>query len=175
MRSNIWRCGAIWSLAVLAALAGSTAAEDAKPAEDQATVQAGRYKKFTDAMNGVTLKGQYSLLGKKESSEEAYEIKSVKKSEDGDYWLFNARIKYGGKDIPMIFPLEVKWAGVAPVIVMDEVTIPGMGTFSCRVVFDDDRYAGNWSHGKAKGHLWGTITKTPPKTEKPSDTKPDAK
>ena len=54
-------------------------------------------------------------------------------------------------------PVEVKWAGETPVITLDEVTIPGLGTFSSRVVLDRGRYAGTWSHDKVGGHMFGTI------------------
>ena len=167
MRSSLLRSGAF--LVLTLAVAGL-----ARGDEPKVKSQEERFKAFTEMMKEVTLTGHFSILGKKESNEEAYEIKSVKKSEDGDYWLFNARIKYGGKDVPMIFPLEVKWAGNAPVIVMDEVTIPGLGTFTCRVVFEEDRYAGTWSHGTVKGQLWGTIKKTAPK-DKSGDPPADPK
>ena len=36
-------------------------------------------------------------------------------------------------------------------------TIPGLGTFTARVMFYGDRYAGTWQHGKAGGHMWGQI------------------
>ena len=55
-------------------------------------------------------------------------------------------------------------AGKKPVITMDKITIPGMGTFSTHLLIDGGRYAGTWSHGKTLGHMWGTIKKT--KTEK---------
>ena len=54
-------------------------------------------------------------------------------------------------------PLPIKWAGDTPVISMDKLSIPGLGTFSAHVVIDDDKYAGTWKHGKAGGHLFGNI------------------
>jgi hypothetical protein len=56
-------------------------------------------------------------------------------------------------------PLPVKWVGDIPVITMDEMNIPGLGTFSAHVVIDGNKYAGTWSHGKVGGHLYGKITK----------------
>jgi hypothetical protein len=40
---------------------------------------------------------------------------------------------------------------------MDNMTIPGLGTFSARVVLHQDKYAGTWQHDEAGGHLFGKI------------------
>jgi hypothetical protein len=43
-------------------------------------------------------------------------------------------------------------------ILMTDATIPGMGTFTARVFFHGDEYAGVWSHqGKGGGHMFGRI------------------
>jgi len=42
---------------------------------------------------------------------------------------------------------------------MDNLNLPGLGTFSAHVVIDGGKYAGTWSHGKVGGHLYGTISK----------------
>ena len=47
----------------------------------------------------------------------------------------------------------------APVISLDNLTIPGLGTFSAHVVIDGKNYAGTWKHGKAGGHMCGLIEK----------------
>jgi hypothetical protein len=77
----------------------------------------------------------------------------------GDYWLFNTRIKYGKNDVQVPLPLEVKWAGTTPMITLTDFTVPGLGTFSARVVIYRNKYAGTWSHGEVGGHLFGTIEK----------------
>ncbi|MCB9921429.1 MAG: hypothetical protein H6822_04570 [Planctomycetaceae bacterium] len=112
-------------------------------------------------MSGVKLVGRFTILGKDDGPmpKEEYTINSVTKLPDGDLWLFNARIKYGERDLTVPLPLEVKWAGDTPVITLTDFTIPGMGTFSSRVVIDNQKYAGTWSHGKAGGHLFGLIEK----------------
>jgi hypothetical protein len=53
--------------------------------------------------------------------------------------------------------VEVKWAGKTPVITLDNVTIPGLGTFSSRVVIDGPLYAGTWQHDAVGGHMFGKI------------------
>lgn len=68
-------------------------------------------------------------------------------------------MKYGKIDTVLPLVLPVEWAGETPVISMTDFTIPGMGTFSCRVLFHKDRYAGTWQHGEKGGHMWGLIEK----------------
>lgn len=131
----------------------------AEAANDEATQAL--YEKFARLLKGVTLKGKFTILGKDgQLKEESYDIVSVEKSEIGDYWVFNARVKYGGKDVPFALPLEVKWAGKTPVITMNAVTIPGLGTFDARVLFHENMYVGTWRHGEVRGHLFGTFEKS---------------
>jgi len=51
----------------------------------------------------------------------------------------------------------VKWAGDTPVITLTNLGIPGLGTFTSRVVIYDNRYAGTWQHDKVGGNLFGRI------------------
>jgi hypothetical protein len=44
---------------------------------------------------------------------------------------------------------------------LTDLTIPGVGTFTSRVMFYGDRYAGTWQHGDHGGLFWGTIEKKP--------------
>lgn len=120
------------------------------------------YKEFADRLTGATLVGHFTIPGRdpeKPLHEERYDIRSVAKMGNGDYWLFQARIKYGDHDVTVPMPLEVKWAGKTPVITLDHVTIPKLGTFDARVVIDGTRYAGTWQHDDVGGHLFGRIEK----------------
>jgi hypothetical protein len=56
-------------------------------------------------------------------------------------------------------PINVLWAGNTPVMTLDKITIPGLGTFSARVVFHENKYAGTWVHDNVGGHLFGRIEK----------------
>ena len=127
------------------------------------------FKRFEETLSGVKLVGRFTILGKDDGPlpKEEYTINSVTKLPEGDYWLFNARIKYGANDVTVPLPLEVKWAGDTPIITLTDFTIPSMGTFSARVVIDNKKYAGTWTHGKAGGHLFGVIEKasSEPSTE----------
>ena len=129
-------------------------------AEDSGDPKA-RYERFEKAMSGVVLEGRFTILGRDRDKmpSETYEIARVQKLPNGDYWQFQARIKYSDKDVTLPLPLEVKWAGNTPVITLDNLTIPGLGTFNSRVVLDGDKYAGTWMHGEVGGHLFGTIRK----------------
>ena len=57
--------------------------------------------------------------------------------------------------------LQVEWAATTPVITLTNAAIPGLGTFSSRVVIYKNKYAGTWSHGEVGGHLFGTIEPAP--------------
>ena len=57
--------------------------------------------------------------------------------------------------IPIVVPM--RWIGDTPVIMMTDTSLPGLGTFTVRVFFYGDRYAGTWQHGKVGGHMSGRI------------------
>ncbi|MFP6901804.1 MAG: hypothetical protein VCA36_12730 [Opitutales bacterium] len=118
------------------------------------------FKNFAKSMKNVRFTGHFTVTGQDLApSKETYEIQKVEKFGDGDLWIFTARVKYGGKDVILPLPLPVKWLGKIPVITMDKVTLPGLGTFSAHVMIDGDKYAGTWAHGKVGGHLYGAISK----------------
>jgi len=118
------------------------------------------FEEFEQTLSGAVMVGQFMILGKEGPlRREEYTIKSVRKLPQGDFWLFQARIKYGDKDITLPLPLNVKWAGDTPVITLTDLTIPGLGTCGARVVIHNDMYAGTWTHGNASGHMFGVIKK----------------
>jgi hypothetical protein len=121
-----------------------------------------RFAELKKTLNNVKLVGNFTVVGEaadKGLTREEYTIKKVEKQKEGDYWRIHARIKYGGQDVELPLDLEIKWAGNTPVITLDKVTIPFLGTFDARVVIINGKYAGTWSHGKVGGHLFGTIEK----------------
>lgn len=124
---------------------------DATPARDE------RFKKL---VANVKLSGHFTIDGQEDAKlqEEEYVITGATKLGPGDLWALTARIKYGTQDLTVPVPVQVKWAGDTPVITLDKVGIPGLGTFSARVVLDQERYAGTWSHDQVGGHLFGRIT-----------------
>jgi hypothetical protein len=114
---------------------------------------------FAKMLTKVRLVGHFTIDGRpmNDLNEESYEIRSAKKLPEKDTWLIASRIKYGKNDVTVPLILTVKWAGKTPMITLDEFTIPGMGTFSARVVFHDKKYAGTWTHDDVGGHLFGRI------------------
>jgi hypothetical protein len=126
--------------------------------------------KLAETLTGAALVGTFSVDGREGAKPERYEIASAKKLE-GDNWVVTARIKYGDNDVSVPLVVKMLWAGDTPILTLDELTIPGLGTFTSRVMFHGDRYAGTWQHGDHGGHLWGKIQKT----AKPEEKKPEQK
>ena len=149
----------LWTILLLIVIGGRTvqAQETAEPSVTPEQREQ-LYREFEQMMSGVALVGHFTVTGKDTPpKEERYEISRVKKLPQGDYWQFVARIAYGDKDVTLPLPLEVKWAATTPVITLSDLTIPGLGTFSARVLVHDGKYAGTWSHGEVGGHLYGLV------------------
>lgn len=147
------------SLAIVSLIAVGIAAEEADPAAPAQPDRAALEKQFAETMSGATLVGSFTVTGqaeKAELKEERYTLGDVKKLDD-DFWLFETRIQYGERDVKVPLQLEVKWAGDTPVIVLTDTPIPGLGTFTARVVVYRDHYCGYWDAGDHGGHLFGTI------------------
>lgn len=135
-----------------------TQSEDEKPPEWSAEEKA-KFEKLEKLLTGAKLVGSFTVKGADSTklNEETYFIKKVTKLDKGDYFLFEARIKYGKNDYTVPLALEVKWAGDTPMITLTDFKILGQGPFGARVVFHDGMYAGTWSHGEVGGHLFGRI------------------
>jgi len=118
-----------------------------------------RNRTFADSMSGVTLVGYSTRLNREGlSKEERYQIDNVSHL-SGDTWLFRARLKYEDHEIPVPIPLTVKWAGDTPVITLTDLAIPGVGSYTARVVLYRDQYAGTWSGKNVGGQLFGKIVR----------------
>jgi hypothetical protein len=140
---------------------------------DKEPTQQERIKELEKTLTGARLTGRFTIRGKEDAAPaaEEYTITSATKLPEGDLWLIKARIKYGQTDGVYPIPLEIKWAGDTPVITLTRITIPGLGTFSSRVVIYEGLYAGTWQHGDVSGHLFGTLSRAEEQAD-PSD-KPD--
>jgi hypothetical protein len=116
---------------------------------------------FAERMRGVNLVGAFTVAGRDDRTPRAdrYEIASVDKIGE-DLWQFNARMDCCGLDgsvIPIAVPL--RFVGDTPVIMMTDTSLPGIGTFTVRLFFYEDRYAGTWQHGETGGLMYGRIEK----------------
>lgn len=134
-------------------------------AADESAEQRKREEKFAADLSGSVLVGTFSIDGVKAVKSplpERYELKSVEKTKDG-LWTFTARVSFLSKDVTLPITVPVVWAGDTPMVSLSNSTLPGFGDqLSAKVIFDNDRYAGTWQHGKFGGHMWGRI-------ERPAD------
>ena len=111
------------------------------------------------AISGTKWTGNFTVHGSdKEPRAESYEIHKAEYKGDNN-WLLTARIAYGERDITVPIPVEILWAGRTPVITIDALTIPPLGTFDARVLIRRGSYAGTWAHGEKGGHLYGRYEK----------------
>ena len=154
-------CGAVLAVPqVVVAQTGANEAEVAKqdPSIDQTTT---REERLAAYLTGAKFVGQFTVDGKAGAAPktEEYTISKCEKLPQEDLYRFTARIKYGDVDSEVPLPLTVLWSGNTPVITLDNLTIPGMGTFSARVLIHSDRYAGTWQHDAVGGHMFGKIEK----------------
>ena len=125
-------------------------------AMDPATLPAVE-RDFIARMNGAALVGRFTVTGREDhvATPDRYDIYSVDKVGE-DQWRFNAKIGESGLTLPIV--VRMKFVDDTPMILMTDSTIPGMGTFTARVFFHGDEYAGTWSHaGAGGGHMYGRI------------------
>ena len=142
-------------LAVLA-LASAALAGCAKKAP---TTQDALDRTLEQMMNGVTLVGRSTSMNHdRVSGPEKYKIERVSRL-TGDTWIFHARIQYGSHDIPAPVPVTIKWAGDTPMITVTDLTIPGLGSFTARVLLYDGQYSGTWKGKKGGGQMFGKIVR----------------
>ena len=116
-------------------------------------------RQLVERMRNVTLIGSFTTAGQEDRvpQPDRYEIASVEKV-GADLWRFEAKCCGVNGAVPIAVPM--RFNGDTPMILMTETSLPGIGTFTARVFFYGDRYAGTWQHGKVGGHMWGRIEKT---------------
>jgi hypothetical protein len=128
---------------------------------DPATEQAKLEKQFEQMLTGATLVGKFTSKHSDKLSEDRYTISKVSKMPAG-IWLIHTRVQYGERDVTVPIPVKVVWAGDTPMITLTDATIPGLGTFTARVLFYRDEYAGTWSSSKGHGgQMFGRIERPP--------------
>ena len=118
-------------------------------------------RQFADRMRNVSMVGTFTVWGREERAPrtDRYEIASVEKVGD-DLWRFNAKMDccgLNGATVPIAVPM--RWVGDTPVILMTDTGLPGIGTYSVRVFFYGDHYAGTWQNPKVGGFMSGRIEK----------------
>ena len=117
-------------------------------------------RQFTAQMKDAALVGQFTIAGREDRAgrPDRYDISSVQKVGD-ERWQFNARMRYAGIDVTLPITVPLRWVGDTPMVTLTDLTIPTLGSFTARVFFYGDRYAGTWQHGDVGGHMFGRIEK----------------
>ena len=149
-------------LVLLCGLVSPLLAADPKPAK---TDRAALEKEFAEKLSGATLVGTFTTDGKEGAKPDRYKIVSAEKVSE-TAWVITATMKVGGEDVNIPMSIPVFWADDTPVLSLTNMTIPGVGTFTSRVMFYGDRYAGTWQHGDHGGTFAGLIEKAKPKEKK---------
>lgn len=145
----------------------SAAAQGPAGAQASDGAQTRREAAFAALLTGSRLEGYTTLtdgdgnLVSAELEADSYSLTRVAKQDDGK-WKFTALINYGGRPIPVSVSLPVEWAGSSPVINVEDMSVPFMGTYSARVLFDGDRYVGVWRGDGYGGHILGKVVRDEP-------------
>ncbi len=143
-------------VAVAIALAGAGCSRQAPPGAEE---QAERDRAFEEMMTNASFVGQSTIFGREGiSGREEYVIEKVSRIA-GDRWLFQTTMKLGSGDVSVPIPITILWAGDTPVITLSDLSIPGMGSYSARVLLFRDHYAGTWMGAEGGGHVFGDIVR----------------
>ena len=139
-------------------------AEDAAPTNPAAKTVSltAEEQVFATLLTGADLVGSFTVDGQTGTpKQDRYSITKATKLK-GNQWAIFARIKYNEVDITVPVGVNVDWAGKTPVLSVTDLKIPGLGSeFGSNILFQGDRYAGTWQHGKVGGHMWGRVERTP--------------
>jgi len=137
---------------------------------DRTTRQKNRERDFATRLSGATLVGHFTDSSRPRPTtlhEERYILESVRKLDSGQ-WLFQARIQYGEHNLTLPLTLPVEWADDTPVILVNNLPVPGLGTFSARVLIHNGYYAGYWRAVDHGGHLFGRVERIKLKQSPPA-------
>jgi hypothetical protein len=122
-----------------------------------------RERQFKTMLTGKVLRGTWQMCGEEglkgkaplsPPRPERYEIERVSKASD-DYWVLTARIQYADRDARIPVTVRVVWAEDVAIITLDERALPGLGTYSARVMVHRGFYSGTWFGKNYGGVLSG--------------------
>lgn len=150
------------------------AAPATRPAAGAAAMRRAELERaFEEQMTGATLAGSWQMTEAADDGAklgpahpDQYAIAGVEKVGDDD-WLITARIQFDDKDVTIPVAVRVLWAGDTPVITLDNAGLPGLGTYSARVMIHHGCYAGTWFGGGHGGVLSGQVVRKPPAASQP--------
>ncbi len=168
-QNNGVQFGLLLAMAVTIVTAIPVAAQTPKPNTPAASAAGNQVKTWGSPariarvaryLTGATFTGSFTVDGQEDAAPkaESYTITSCQPLSEKNRYRLKVKIRYGDVDGEFPMDLDILWAGQTPVITLEAMTIPGLGTFSARVLFHQGRYAGTWQHGDNGGHLYGKIT-----------------
>jgi hypothetical protein len=158
-------------LSIVAVVCFSAFAQDQSPKESTKTTAAtpkplpsDPEERFKTLFTKATLSGRWArikdgVLGEERSGDK-YTIISVVKR-DGDNWTVNAKMKYGEKELIIPVPVRMKFSGDIAVLMVEDLGIPGGGTYTARLLIFERTYSGTWKDQRGGGMLYGTIANEP--------------
>ncbi len=160
--------------AALAAMVSTAQSQPAAPSS--LPTQAERERAFADLLADARMSGTWQMSDGQggrlsEPRGDAYHILAAHKAES-DWWQLQCRIQYGEHDVVLPVRVRVVWAEDTPVITVQDLTLPGMGTYSARVLFHGRYYSGVWSAGDHGGVMSGVVSKRADESDERSGSEP---
>jgi hypothetical protein len=95
-------------------------------------------------------------LGEEKAGDKYYIVSAIKGT--GDNWTVNARMKYRDQEITMPIPVQMRFTGDVAILEVNNLAIPGGGTYTARLLIYERTYSGTWKGQRGGGMLYGTIT-----------------
>jgi hypothetical protein len=139
----------------------SKKAEEPKATVSQKPLPADSEERFKFLFTKSYLSGRWAPLKDGALGDERvgdkYQIASVAKG-TGDNWVVNAKLKYREQEFVLPIPVRMKFDADTAILIVDELTIPGGGTYSARLMIYERTYSGTWKGQRGGGMLYGTIT-----------------
>jgi hypothetical protein len=137
--------------------------DEVKPADSaQKLLPADPEERFKVLFTKSYLSGRWAslkdgALGEEKTGDKYYIVSAVKGT--GDNWTVNARMKYRDQEITMPIPVQMKFTGDVAILEVNNLAIPGGGTYTARLLIYEQTYSGTWKGQRVGGMLYGTITR----------------
>lgn len=146
------------SLLLLAPLAFAPLAALVPARAQDGADQEEREEAFAELLTNARLTGIFTDDSRPELApqRDSYTITKAECLEDG-MWRIESLIEYGENKVKVPLFIRVKWAGDTPVMTLDNLEVPGLGTFTCRILFHGRAYAGLWRGAGHGGAMSGVI------------------
>jgi hypothetical protein len=135
-------------------------------AQDEAEQEA-REEAFAELLTNARLTGIFTDDTRPElvPQKDSYTITKAECLEDG-MWRIESLIEYGENKVKVPLFIRVKWAGDTPVMTLDNLEVPGLGSFTCRILFHGQAYAGLWRGAGHGGAMSGVVERIEPEGAK---------